>query len=127
MAYELASERPVYLAENKSICKMVDAAILVLARVDIESINTLKDRWVKEGLPRALRDESHPFWSAHGQEIFEHISDMIKHHLPDGVYFGTHPEIPEVVGVLAVGDENNIKHAARNTAAEILRNPPREP
>jgi len=127
MAYELASDRPVYLAESKSMCKLVDAAILVLARVHIESINTLKEEWIPLGLRAALRDESHPFWSMQGQAIFARIGELVAPHLPEGVTFGTHPEIPELIGVFCEGDENNIKHAIRDMALNILRSNPREP
>lgn len=120
MAMELPDSRPVYVAEGKSMCKIVDAAIVVLSKVHIDSINTLKDKWLSRGLRQALRDQNHPFWDAHGQDIFKDIGLLLQPHLPEGVYFGTHPEIPELVGLFMTGDENNIKHRYRDAALSYL-------
>ncbi|AJD82965.1 hypothetical protein PJWF_00072 [Achromobacter phage JWF] len=120
MAYELPEQRPVYIAENKSLCKLVDAAILVLSRVDIEQINRLKEEWIPKGLREALHDENHPFWCAHGQAIFEDINERLKPFVPENCYFSTHPEIPELVGIFQRGDENNIKHRARASASMYM-------
>jgi len=120
MAYEFPETQPVFLAENKSLCKLVDAAILVLARVHIESLNPLKEKWVPEGLREAMRDQDHPFWNKHGQAIFEDINTFLQPHIEDTYYFSTHPDIPELVGIFKRGDENNIKHRARATASTYL-------
>lgn len=122
MAYELPEDRPVFLAEGKSLFALVDAAILVLARVDIEQINDLKDKWIPLGLQEAMREASHPFWVQYGQMIFEDIAARIAPHLPESYYFATHPEIPELVGIFKRGEEDNIKHRARRIAAHVILN-----
>ncbi|RQT19410.1 hypothetical protein DF044_01745 [Burkholderia contaminans] len=95
----------VYRAESGKMRDVVDVALVVLLKVDINAFVDLKEKYLPHGLKQAIRMHDHPFWQDEGLRMWEEIKALVNARLDPGYWFGQSIETPAVVGIFRTESE----------------------
>ena len=94
-----------YRAESGKMRDVVDVALVVLLKLDINAFVDLKEKYLPHGLKQAIRMQDHPFWQNEGLEMWEEIKALVNARLDLGYWFGQSMESPAVVGIFRTESE----------------------
>jgi hypothetical protein len=88
----MAQELVAYQADSSHPRDIVDVALSVLLKVDINAFVDLKEKYLPHGLKQAIRQSNHVFWQDTGLRMWEEIRTIINSRIESAYYFGQHEE-----------------------------------